>query len=222
MSLPKTRRELKRAYQQGSQPSQPMRNEKPAHGKEVRSRRQVYAGFLYDTGITNGPPFRGLLSPGPGIFGPATMDMTMDVDKEALAASQPLVDSMSTNLTTFSAHGGKLIFYHGDSDPWFSPLDTFEYYKNMVAANGSLDTVSKWSQFYFVPGMSHCGGGQALDQFDLLGAMVNWVEKGTTPTSVVATGKAFPGRSRPLCPYPKHAQYKGHGDTEDAANFECR
>jgi feruloyl esterase len=191
-------------------------------GPKTSSGTQVYVGFLYDTGITNGPPFRGLLSPGPGIFGPATTDMTMDVDKEALAASQPLVDSMSTNLTTFSTHGGKLIFYHGDSDPWFSPLDTFEYYKNMSAANGSFDAVSKWSQFYFVPGMSHCGGGQSLDQFDLLGAMVDWVEKGTTPTSVVATGKAFPGRSRPLCPYPKHAQYKGSGNPEDANSFECR
>lgn len=191
-------------------------------GPKTSSGTQIYAEFLYDTGITNGPPFRGLLSPGPGIFGPATRDMTMDVDKEALAASQPLVDSMSTNLATFSTHGGKLIFYHGDSDPWFSPLDTFDYYKNMSAANGSFDAVSKWSQFYFVPGMSHCGGGQALDQFDLLGAMVNWVEKGTTPTSVIATGKAFPGRSRPLCPYPKHAQYKGAGNPEDANSFECR
>jgi beta-glucosidase-like glycosyl hydrolase len=53
-------------------------------------------------------------------------------------------------------------------------------------------------------------------------AMVSWVEKGTTPASVVATGKAFPGRSRPLCAYPKHAQYKGQGNTEEAANFECR
>jgi Tannase and feruloyl esterase len=132
------------------------------------------------------------------------------------------VDSSSTNLTTFFAHGGKLIFYHGDSDPWFSPLDTFEYYKDMAAANGGLDAVSKWSQFYFVAGMSHCGGGQALDQFDLLGAMVSWVEKGTTPTSVIATGRAFPGRSRPLYPYPKHARYKGQGDTEDGASFECR
>jgi feruloyl esterase len=191
-------------------------------GPNTSSGAQVYVGFLYDTGITNGPPFRGLLSPGPGIFGLATTDMAMDVDKEALGASQPLVDSMSTNLTTFAAHGGKLIFYYGDSDPWFSPLDTFEYYKKMAAANGDLHAVSKWSQFYFVPGMSHCGGGQALDQFDLLGAMVNWVEKGTTPTSVVATGKAFPGRSRPLCPYPKHAQYKGSGNPEDANSFECR
>jgi len=191
-------------------------------GPKTSSGTQVYAGFLYDTGITNGPPFRGLLSPGPGIFGPATTDMAMDVDKEALAAIQPLVDSMSTNLTTFSAHGGKLIFYHGDSDPWFSPLDTFGYYRDMAAANGGLEAVSNWSQFYFVPGMSHCAGGQALDQFDLLGAIVNWVEKGTAPMSVIATGKAFPGRSRPLCAYPKHAHYKGQGDTEDAANFECR
>lgn len=191
-------------------------------GPKTSSGTQVYAGFLYDTGIANGPPFRGLLSPGPGVFGPATTDLTMDVDKEALAAVQPLVDSMSTNLTTFSAHGGKLIFYHGDSDPWFSPLDTFGYYKNMAAANGGLEAVSNWSQFYFVPGMSHCGGGQALDQFDLLGALVNWVESGTAPASVIATGKAFPGRSRPLCAYPKHTQYKGHGNPEDANSFECR
>jgi feruloyl esterase len=129
---------------------------------------------------------------------------------------------MSTNLTTFAAHGGKLIFYHGDSDAWFSPLDTFEYYKKMADANGGLETVSKWSQFYFVPGMTHCGGGRSLDNFDLWTPMVNWVEKGTVPESVTATGKAFPGRSRPLCPYPKHAHYKGQGDTEDAANFECR
>ena len=195
---------------------------KALDGPKTSSGAQVYAGFLYDTGITNGLPFRGLLSPGPGVFGPATTDMTMDVDKEALAAVQPLVDSMSTNLTTFSAHGGKLIFYHGDSDPWFSPLDTFGYYKDMAAENGGLDAVSNWSQFYFVPGMSHCGGGQALDQFDLLGAVVNWVEKGTAPISVMATGKAFPGRSRPLCPYPKHAQYKGDGNPENANSFECR
>lgn len=183
---------------------------------------QIYPGFLYDTGVAADSPIRGILSPGPGIFGPATTAMDNDVEKEALADVQPLVDSMSTNLTTFSSHGGKLIFYHGDSDPWFSPLDTFNYYKDMAAANGGLDAVSKWSQFYFVPGMGHCGGGPGLDEFDFLGAMVNWVEKGKAPTSVIATGKAFPGRSRPLCPYPKHAHYKGQGDTEDANNFECR
>jgi feruloyl esterase len=192
-------------------------------GPKTNGGVQVYPGFLYDTGITaSGPGIRGILSPGPGIFGPPPTAMEVDVEKRALAAVQPLVDSMSTNLTTFSAHGGKLIFYHGDSDPWFSPLDTFGYYKGMAAENGGLETVTQWSQFYFVPGMGHCGGGQGLDQFDFLGAMVNWVEKGTAPMSVIATGKALPGRSRPLCPYPKHAQYKGQGQTEDADNFECR
>ena len=90
------------------------------------------------------------------------------------------------------------------------------------AANGGLEAVSNWSQFYLVPGMGHCGGGEALDQFDLLSAIVGWVEKGIAPKSVIATGKAFPGRSRPLCAYPKHAHYKGQGTPEDATNFECR
>ncbi len=195
---------------------------KAVGGPKTSGGVQVYPGFLYDTGITASGPIRGILSPGPGIFGPTTTAMAVDVEKESLADVQPLVDSMSTNLTTFSGHGGKLIFYNGDSDPWFSPLDTFGYYKDMSAANGGLEAVSKWSQFYFVPGMAHCGGGPGLDQFDFLGAMVNWVEKGTAPTLVIATGKAFPGRSRLLCAYPKHAHYKGQGDSEDANSFECR
>jgi feruloyl esterase len=183
---------------------------------------QVYPGFLYDSGIAATAGIRGILVPGPGLFGPASTATEIDVDTEAIKNIQPLVDSTSTNLSTFAAHGGKLIFFHGDSDPWFSPLDTFDYFKNMTAANGGPDDVSKWSQFYFVPGMSHCGGGPSLDQFDLLGALSKWVEKGIAPQSVTATGKAFPGRSRPLCPYPGHAQYKGQGNTEDAHNFECR
>jgi hypothetical protein len=62
----------------------------------------------------------------------------------------------------------------------------------------------------------------ALDTFDALTAVVDWVEKGVARTSLVATGRAFPGRSRPLCAYPLHAHYKGQGNPEDAANFECR
>ena len=74
-----------------------------------------------------------------------------------------------------------------------------------------------------VPGMGHCGGGAAtLDKFDLLQAVVDWVEKDQAPQQVVATGKAFPGRSRPLCAYPSYAHYKGSGDSEDAANYSCR
>jgi len=184
---------------------------------------QVYPAFLYDTGVAVKEPIPGMLAIGRGVFGPPTTAMEIDVDQMAKAAEQPLVDALSTNLTTFSVHGGKQIFYHGGSDPWFSALDTLGYYQAMAADNGGLEKVSEWSRFFFVPGMGHCGGGPAaLDQFDMLGAIVNWVEKSSAPQSVEASGKAFPGRTRPMCAYPKHAQYKGSGDTEKAENFECR
>lgn len=136
---------------------------------------------------------------------------------------ESLIDSTWTNLSSFSAHGGKLLFYHGMSDPAFSAMDTLDYYQKMSKANGGMDKVQSWSRLYLVPGMAHCRGGEyALDQFDLLRAVMDWVEKGKAPDSVVATGKAFPGRSRPLCSYPKYAQYTGNGDPEDAKNFVCK
>jgi hypothetical protein len=182
----------------------------------------VYSGFLYDAGIADTSTIPGLLALGTrGIFGPYPTATEIDVDKEALHASDPLVEPASTNLSTFSEKG-KILFFHGDSDPWFSPLDTLGYYQSLAATNGGADKVAEWSRIFLVPGMRHCGGGPALDQFDMLGAVVNWVEKGSVPESVIATGQAFPGRSRPLCAYPKHAQYSGSGDTNDARNFTCQ
>jgi len=79
------------------------------------------------------------------------------------------------------------------------------------------------SRLFLVPGMGHCRTGAAtLDQFDLLQAVVDWVEQNKAPDMVTATGAAFPGRSRPLCAYPQYAAYKGSGDPENAASFECR
>src|SRR5580704_14539682 len=94
---------------------------------------QVYPGFLYDTGIAASGPVSGLLALRKnGLFGPYTTATELDVDKATLHASDPLVEPASTNLSTFSGNGGKLIFFHGDSDPWFSPLDTLEYYKSLA------------------------------------------------------------------------------------------
>ncbi len=184
---------------------------------------QVYPGFLYDAGITMKGQVPGLLSIGSrGLFGPYTTGTELDVDKAALRASDPLVEPASTNLSTFSLNRGKLIFFHGDSDPWFSALDTLGYYQSLAPANGGAEKVAGWSRMFLVPGMAHCGGGPSLDHFDMLTAVVNWVERDTAPDFVIATGKAFPGRSRPLCAYPKHAQYTGSGDTEDARNFRCQ
>jgi hypothetical protein len=83
--------------------------------------------------------------------------------------------------------------------------------------------VESWSRLYLSPGMGHCqGGSSALDRFDMLAAITDWVEKGIASDAVVATGRAFPGRSRPLCSYPKYVQYTGQGDPNDARNFVCR
>ena len=196
---------------------------KDSHGN------QVYAAFPYDTGYILGGAgaFSNFLpSAGPNPLASVLPPADLDIDKLVAGVeaneNQTLTDTTWTNLSSFSAHGGKLIFYHGTSDPIFSPFDTLAYYEKMAAANGGSDQVQSWSRFFFVPGMNHCQGGPAtLDSFDALGAVVNWVENGTAPDSIVATGKSLPGRSRPLCAYPRHPQYKGQGDPQDASNFEC-
>jgi pimeloyl-ACP methyl ester carboxylesterase len=189
----------------------------------------VYPGFFFDTGITaTGGGIPGLLASGNSPLGPPTTAVQQDIDADASRVnSNPTAiigDSWTwTNLSTFSSHGGKLIFYHGVSDPWFSAKDTIDYYERMSAANGGAGKVKDWSRLFLSPGMGHCSGGSAaLDTFDFLSAAVNWVEKSSAPESVTATGRAFPGRSRPLCAYPEHAQYNGSGNPEDAANYTCR
>jgi feruloyl esterase len=190
--------------------------------------RQVYPGFLFDTGIANRAGLPGLLAGSTNPVGPPFAATDMDVDARAAAASAnpqvPLTATSSwTNLNTFSGHGGRLIFYHGVSDPWFSALDTVDYYDRMTNANGGAALVRDWSRLFLVPGMGHCGGGPAaIDGFDMLSAIVEWVESRRAPESIRATGRAWPGRSRLLCPYPSHAHYKGTGDPEDSRSFECR
>jgi feruloyl esterase len=191
---------------------------------------QVYPGFLFDTGLTATQGIAGLLHGGQSPVGGNFAAMTMDVDAAAERAAANPAESLSTtsrwvNLNTFNhpTHQGKLLFYHGISDPWFSALDTVDYYERLTKANGGPEQARNFSRLFLAPGMGHCQGGTAaLDTFDALTAVVDWVEKGVAPTSVTATGRAFPGRSRPLCAYPLHAHYKGSGNTDDAANFECR
>ncbi len=188
---------------------------------------QVYSRFAYDSGIADPGFIPGILNGGkPPVGAPSAAMMKQDVDAEFIentAADTAIGDSVSLKLSSFAAHGGKQIFYHGMSDPWFSAMDTVNYYQNMTAANGGLQTVDKFSRIFMVPGMGHCQGGSAtLDTFDMLSPLVEWVEHDTAPASVTATGKSMPGVSRPLCPYPQHAQYQGSGDLNAAANYSCK
>ena len=190
---------------------------------------QVYPGFFFDTGITaTGGGIPGLLVSSASPVGGPNLNTEQDVDAEVATARANLAAQLGdsaywVNLSTFSGRGGKLIFYHGVSDPWFSAKDTIGYYERLGAANGGAGKVKDWSRLFLSPGMGHCGGGSAtLDTFDMLGAVVNWVEHGQAPDALPATGRAFPGRSRPLCAFPEHAQYTGQGNPEDAANFVCK
>ena len=100
---------------------------------------------------------------------------------------------------------------------WLAP-----HRETVAKLMGGYDKTRDFFRLFVAPGMGHCAGGPALDSFDALSAIVRWVEDGVAPDSLTATGRACPGRSRPLCAYPLHARYKGTGNPDDAASFECR
>jgi hypothetical protein len=195
-------------------------------GPKASDGRQVYPGYLWDTGVTNTRGgLAGVLVGTPIPEGP-TNGTTMNVDAEAARAHDArgmVGDSNAwTNLSTFQGKGGKLIFFHGVSDAWFSSLDTIQYYERLAADNGP-DPLANWSRLFLVPGMGHCSGGErTTDRFNMLEPIMSWVEKGIAPERVIATGASLPGESRPLCPYPAHAHYDGKGDSKDAASYSCR
>src|SRR5262249_40004891 len=145
------------------------------------------------------------------------------------------------NLKAFREHGGKLILYHGWDDPAITALYTIDYYKSVNATMGARATAA-FVRLLMVPGMQHCDGGPGPDSFGQLGlgtalpdpqhnmfvALETWVEKGVAPERVVAA-KYVNGRNasqgvkmtRPLCPFPLVAKYKGSGGANDEANFIC-
>lgn len=194
-------------------------------GPRAADGRQLYSPFAFDTGIADTPQgIQGLLN---GAFNGSPASTT-DVAAAALWADNDGPSTLAntagwTNMTTFVNHGGKMLLFHGVSDPTFSALDTTDYYNRLAEANGGADAVHRWSRLFLVPGMGHCGGGSlTTDSFDLLTALVNWVERDVPPDAVVATPRGAPTLTRPLCAYPRYAQYSGRGDQNDAANFECR
>ncbi len=132
------------------------------------------------------------------------------------------LNATSTNYAQLEAHRGKLLLYTGMSDPVFSANDLIRYFREVLAANGGPQRTADFARLFLIPGMNHCAGGPATDQFDALNAMQEWVEGGRAPDRIIARGAAFPGRTRPLCPYPQVARFMGSGDAENAASFECR
>jgi feruloyl esterase len=223
--------------------------------------RPIYSSFPFDAGVSGSnwrdwkfvsPPTRDAGAVGFIFSSPPLADrpgglpfaLGFDMDRDA-----PLIDATSgiyresamgfmappgaADLATLRDRGAKMMVYHGTSDPVFSSDDTAAWYEALQAANGG--DASAFARYFPVPGMNHCAGGPATDQFDMLSALVAWVEQGQAPQAVIASARGpgsaavnaevpadwSPHRTRPLCPYPRVAVYAG-GDPESAASFACR
>ncbi|HXM64666.1 MAG TPA: tannase/feruloyl esterase family alpha/beta hydrolase [Terriglobales bacterium] len=165
------------------------------------------------------------------ISDPAFVDNKVVVTGQTLAS---VLNSIDPDLTRFRAQGGKLIQYHGFSDPEVPPLTSINYFESVANFPGesssgkSMQSTQEYYRLFMVPGMNHCSGGPGANVFDMLTPLVQWVEDDDAPNRIIAThyvnnnptqGVQF---TRPLCSYPQEAVYKGGGNTNDAANFVCK
>ena len=228
-------------------------------GARTSTGQPIYVGHPYDPGIagTDWATWKfvnsqaldplavgAVFSVPPGRVDPFTENLSArlpmllasnDTYRESgLSLMTPPGQDQPANLAPLRARGARMVLYHGVSDPVFSAEDTRQWIERLDKAQGGR--ASDFARYFPVPGMNHCRGGMATDQFDLLGPLVQWVEQGVAPQAVTARvrGAGNPGdantelpkswspaRSRPLCAYPAVARYAGSGSPEDAANFRC-
>ena len=151
---------------------------------------------------------------------------TFDLERDVAAADnsgQGVLSSVNPDLSRFAKHGGKLLMYHGWADQDIAPQASINFYKDTSKATAAAQS-AQWIRLFMVPGMQHCGGGEGPNTFDMMTALERWVEQGTAPEHILAShstdGKV--DRTRPLCPFPQVARYKGAGSIDDAANFACQ
>ncbi|HSV53652.1 MAG TPA: tannase/feruloyl esterase family alpha/beta hydrolase [Burkholderiaceae bacterium] len=166
-------------------------------------------------------------------------DPKWDIDRFELARDSalakerigPIVDATNPDLSAFMRRGGKLMMYHGWNDVAIPAGATLDYYAALRKTVGPA--ADQQTRLFMMPGLLHCGGGPGATHFDKLGELDRWVESGKAPERIVATEYDPPAslfvmpnaktvRTRPLCPWPKVAHFKGTGSSDDAANFICR
>jgi feruloyl esterase len=143
----------------------------------------------------------------------------LDRDMKFLDEKIGYVDAVNPDLGKFKSSGGKLLLTHGWADTGITPETTIWYYDSVLDKMGKNQ--SNWMRLFMVPGMGHCGGGPGVNTFDSIGTLEKWVEQGVAPDQMMGRNNAGT-LTRPLCPYPQYAEYKGSGDLKDAANWACK
>ncbi len=151
-----------------------------------------------------------------------TFDLKKDIAQFEKTVG-PLMNSNDVNLKPFFEHGGKLLMYHGWADPGIPPENSLQYYSKAVKKVGSSKATNS-IRLFMLPGVGHCSGGDGPSTWDSLSALDQWRDQGTAPASIVASHSTagVVDKTRPLCPYPQTAQYKGTGSTNEAASFVCK
>jgi len=151
---------------------------------------------------------------------PSGFDAATDI--ELMEKAGAVLNTVTPDLRPFFKRGGKLLMYHGWNDRQVPAMSSVTYFERVLEAAGR-DVAGKSIQLYMVPGMDHCQGGVGTDTFNKVAAIEEWVARGRAPAQIVAShatdGKV--DRTRPLCPYPQIARYKGTGSLSDAASFAC-
>ena len=148
-----------------------------------------------------------------------------DLDRDLKVVDErvgSVINAINPDLSAFKARGGKLLLYHGWNDTAISAGNTVNYYSSVLSKMGPKQ--DDWIRLFMAPGMQHCGGGPGPNQVNYIGALERWREAGMAPDQLVASHVADNrvDMTRPLCPYPQLATYRGTGSTNDAANFVCK
>jgi feruloyl esterase len=187
--------------------------------------------------FTPGPPYLAVSLFGDGVHADPNWDpRTFDLSRDLPAIDRVMnLHANDPDIRRFVARGGRLILYHGWADPLVAPQSTLAYHRAVLARSGPQ--AARAVRLFMAPGVDHCRGGAGPDLFggaggdapipdaghDLLSALERWVDRRRPPERIVAS-KSIDGRivrTRPLCAWPLHARYVGHGSTDDASNFTC-
>ncbi len=191
---------------------------------EVPGSELGWAGMLHVPGptLTSLSYFQFALHRDPQ-WNPQTLNFDGDVGS-ADRANGEILNDVDPGLRAFKAHGGKLLMFHGWSDPIISPMESVDYFESVVDSMGGIGETTDFVRLFMLPGVGHCQGGPGPDTFDKIGAIERWTEHGRAPDAIVAThaGPDGPPMSRPLCAYPEVAEWNRKGDINDAASFNCR